>query len=594
MTFEIALAFGILLAAFVIFALDRWPIDFVAFGIMVTILALGPWIDVSPEEAIAGFANPATITVMAVLILSAGIQRTGAVNLLARRMTRLAGTSERRQLATVVGVSGSFSGFINNTAAVAIMLPAVIRMARDTARSPSKLLIPLSYASQLGGVVTLIGTSANILASGLVSQAGYDGFSMFSFAPIGLLVLLVGAGYLLLVAPRILPDRQGEQDLSATYDVKSYLSEVLVPEGSTLDGVTLAESRLRQELGILVLEILRGADRVHMIRGDTQLRAGDILIVSASAEGLVRVRDDPRLAIEAEARLAADESLDDDIRLLELVIGPDSDLIGGTLISTNFRNRFGVTVIAMRKEGQIIRERIGRERLHFGDTLLVQGSPTAIDLLRRRRGFIVTEEPRIESFRVRRIPMAVAIVAGVVGLAALGQPILVTAMVGAVLMVVTGCLTVTELHDAIRWDVLFLLAGMIPLGAALENTGGAQLLADLAVDAANYLPALGVLYLFYIVALLMTHLISSNPTIVVLIPVALATATSLGLDPEALALAIMFAASMSFSTPMGDQTNTLVYGPGGYRFSDYVRTGLPLNLLLSVLTPLFIYSIWGL
>jgi di/tricarboxylate transporter len=190
--------------------------------------------------------------------------------------------------------------------------------------------------------------------------------------------------------------------------------------------------------------------------------------------------------------------------------------------------------------------------------------------------------------------MAIAIVAGVVGLAALGQPILVTAMVGAVLMVLTGCLTVTELHDAIRWDVLFLLAGMIPLGVALENTGGAQLLADLAVDAANYLPALGVLYVFYTVALLMTHLISSNPTIVVLIPVALATATSLGLDPEALALAIMFAASMSFSTPMGDQTNTLVYGPGGYRFSDYARTGLPLNLLLTVLTPIVIYTIWGL
>jgi di/tricarboxylate transporter len=467
-------------------------------------------------------------------------------------------------------------------------------MARDTARSPSKLLIPLSYASQLGGVVTLIGTSANILASGLVSQAGFDGFSMFSFAPIGLFIFAVGAAYLMLVAPRLLPDRQGEQDLGATYDVKSYLSEVLIPEGSELDSMTLADSRLRQELGILVLQILRSTERILMIRGDTPLRAGDILVVSASAESLVQVRDDPRLEIEAQARLAADEAFAEDIRLLEVVIGPDSDLIGGTLTSTNFRNRFGATVIAMRKEGQIIRERLGRVRLNFGDTLLLQGPPAAIDLIRRRRGFIVTEEPRIESFRVRRIPMAIAIVAGGVGLAALGQPILVTAMVGAVLMVLTGCLTVTELHDAIRWDVLFLLAGMIPLGVALENTGGAQLLADLAVDAANYLPALGVLYVFYTVALLMTHLISSNPTIVVLIPVALATATSLGLDPEALALAIMFAASMSFSTPMGDQTNTLVYGPGGYRFSDYARTGLPLNLLLTVLTPIVIYTIWGL
>jgi di/tricarboxylate transporter len=454
--------------------------------------------------------------------------------------------------------------------------------------------MPLSYVSQLAGVVTLIGTSTNILASELSDQAGIGGFSMFEFSTIGLLVFLTGGLYLLLVAPHLLPDRATVGDPEESYAVRDFLSEILIPEGSSYAGRTLAEARLRQEFGVQVLEILRLGRRILLIHGDTVLQEGDILLVSGSADQLVAIRDDPRLEIEAQVRLQDRHELPEDIGLLEVVIGPASDLIGGTLVSTNFRNRYDTTVIAMRKHGRLIRERLGSVRFDFGDALLLQGAPQAIERAKQESGFIVTEEPRIQTFRTRKIPLACGIVAGVVLFAALGQPILVTAIVGAVLMVLTGCLTVQELHEAIRWDVIFLLAGMIPVGIALENTGAADLLAELAVRSADHVPALGVLYIFYATTMVLTELISNNAAVVVMIPIAVGTATSLDLDVKAFILAIMFAASTSFSTPVGYQTNTMIYGPGGYRFTDYPRVGGPLNLLLLGVTPFYIWMLWGL
>jgi di/tricarboxylate transporter len=275
------------------------------------------------------------------------------------------------------------------------------------------------------------------------------------------------------------------------------------------------------------------------------------------------------------------------------VVGPNSDLIGGTLASTNFRNRYGVTVIAIRKQGTLIRERLGHVRLGFGDTLLLQGEPTAFNQIRRERGFIVTEQSNLETFRTRKIPIAIGIVAAVVIFAALGQPILVTAIVGCVLMVVTGCLRVDELHESIRWDVIFLLAGMIPLGIMLERTGGAQLLAEQAVWAAAYVPAIGVLYIFYAITTIMTELVSNNASVVLMVPVGITTAVTLGIDPTAIVLAIMFAASTSFATPMGYQTNTMVYGLGGYKFKDFVKVGGVLNIIMMITTPVWIYLLWG-
>jgi di/tricarboxylate transporter len=595
MTLEIALAFGIIIVAFTLFVLEKYPIDFTAFAIMATILVLGPILDVSPEEAISGFSNPATITVLAVFILSGGIERTGAINVISRRMMRMGGNGPIRQQLTVQAMVSPFSAFINNTAAVAILIPPVMKMAIETGRSPSKLLIPLSYMSQLAGVVTLIGTSTNILASQLLAQSGYDGFGVFEFSHVAIFILLTGSIYLIVFGRFLLPDHPTGQVAGSPYGVGDYLTEFVILENSPLAGKTLAESDLSTEYDVQVLEILRDDVRLRYRLGERTLRPGDILSIWASSENLLRLNEAEGIAVEAEARLEGNTTQQsrDNIKFLEVVIGPDSDLIGGTLISTNFRNRYNVTVIAIRKQGALIRERLGRVRLGFGDTLLLQGESAAFDQLRRERGFIVTEQPNLESFRTRKIPIAIAIIAGVVLFAALGQPILVTAIVGCVLMVLTGCLRVDELHASIRWDVIFLLAGMIPLGIMLERTGGAQLLADVAVGAADYVPAIGVLFIFYVMTTIMTELVSNNGSVVLMVPVGISTAVTLGIDPSAVVLAIMFAASTSFATPMGYQTNTMVYGLGGYTFTDFLKIGGLLNIVMALTTPVWIYFLWG-
>jgi di/tricarboxylate transporter len=594
LTFEIALAFAILIGALVIFSLDLFPIDLVALAIMALILILGPILGVTPQEALSGFSNPATITVLAMFILSGGINRTGAINLLARHMTRFAGDVELRQLITIMLVVGPLSIFINNTAAVAILIPSVIALAHEHHRAPSKLLIPLSFFSQLAGVITLIGTSTNILASTLSAQSGYGPFGMFEFAKVGLLIFVTGALYLLLIGRKLLPERQTEPELTDSYQVKEYLTEVIVLPDSPLVGKSVVDSRLREEFDIHVWEVLRDGQKLAHPLGDKILQIGDILCIKTNTRQLLKISDVEGLAIEPEARLEGHELKSGRRKLLEVVIGPNSDLIGGTLQTTNFRHHYNCTVIAIRQHGEVIQERLGRVRLHFGDTLLLRGTISALAQVKREPGFIVGEEVPVEEFRTEKIPVALAIVGGVVIIAALGQPILATALVGGVLMVVTGCLKMNELHESIRLDVIFLLAGLIPLGLALENTGGAQLLADLAVQAAAYVAPLIVLGIFYLTAMILTELISNNATVVVMVPVAVTTAETLGLDPRAFILAIMFAASTSFSTPVGYQTNTMIYGPGGYKFLDFTRVGLPLNLLLAVVTPLYIYLVWGL
>ncbi|MFO8034601.1 MAG: SLC13 family permease [Candidatus Bipolaricaulota bacterium] len=595
MTLEILLVLIILVAALVVFALDLFPIDFVAFGLIALLLILGPVLGLAPGDAIAGFSNPATITVLAMFILSGAVYRTGMVNVLAHHVLRLAGESEFRQLLAVFLLAGPIAAFINNTPVVAILIPVVVRMSREHGRSPSKLLIPLSYTAQLAGVVTLIGTSTNILASSLSASAGVGGFGLFEFSAIGLVVFVVGVVYIMLVGRHLVPQRRTEGDVADEYHVREFITEVAVEDDYPYVGCTVAQCDLGRELGIQVVGIIREGRALPFPVESHSLIPGDIMLVQADRERLLRIRDVVRgLNIEPESRLGDHDLKSDESGLLEVVIAPNSDLIGGTLVSTDFRNRYGCTVVAIQKHGEILRQRLANVRLNFGDTLLLQGPRRALELFQRDPGFIVTEAAPQELFRRKKIPVALGILGGVVLFAALGVPILTTAVTGCVLMVLTGCLRPHELHASIRWDVIFLLAGLIPLGMALETTGAAQVLGELAAGVAEFVPPVVMLMLFYLVATALTSVLSNSASVVVLVPVGIATAQGLGLDPRAFVLAIMFAASTSFMTPIGYQTNTMVYGPGGYKFLDFTRVGAPLNLLLTVVTPLLIAALWGL
>ncbi|WP_129115595.1 SLC13 family permease [Halegenticoccus tardaugens] len=595
--------FAIILLALVLFATEWFPIDVTAILVMVLLIVFEPWTQISPREGISGFANPATITVLAMLILSTGINRTGIVQLIGRRMAAFAGTDRRKQLAATVGVSGPVSGFINNTPVVAILVPVINDLAHNGKTSPSKLLIPLSFASMLGGTLTLIGTSTNILASDIAAQLGAESpglglhaFGMFEFTKLGVLVFAVGALYLMTVGVRLLPERiPANEDLVEEYALQEYLADVVVPANSSLIGQTVEEALGDDELDIDVLQLIRDGERFVEPLSRKEIRENDTLRLRTNREILEDIIDTEGLALSGSPRTEDDLHPGEEVSVLvEVVIPSGSFLVGETLASSTFRQRYNANVLAFRTRGDVVRDRFEDIRIRVGDTLLVQAPPDSLTRLVENEDFIVAHEFDEVTYRSEKIPFAVGIIAGVVALPAVNLlPIVVSALAGVVAMVFTGVLKPTELYSSVEWNVIFLLAGVIPLGIALQQTGAAALLGDAVASTAVFLPAIGVLWVFYLATGLLTSVISNNASVVLMIPVAASAAQSIDANPFAFVLAVTFAASTAFMTPVGYQTNLFVYGPGGYKFSDFIRVGAPLQLLLSVVTVLGIAFFWG-
>jgi len=607
---DMEVVFLVILVALVLFATEPVPIDITAIGIMVALMVLEPWTQVSPAEGVSGFASTATVTVLAMFVLSYGVQRTGAVQILGRKIAAFTRDDERRQLGATIGVVGSISGFINNTAAVAILLPMVTDLAHEGKTSPSKLLLPLSYASMFGGTLTLIGTSTNILASDLSARLAQQNpaefgelhaFSMFEFTALGLLVSAVGTAYLLTVGRWLTPARiPPREDLTEEFELEEYLTEVVVEDDSPLVGRTVADALAETDLDVDLVQLIRGETTFVEPLGPKQIRGGDVFALRTDRETLVELIDAEGLALLPEVDVTdaelegSGEGENAERSLVEVVVAPRSSLVGETLATANFRDRYDATVLALRRGPEYIRERMDHAELRVGDTLLVQATPDSISRLNVNRDFIVAQEIERPDYRQSKIPLALGIVAVVVAVAALDVlPIMVSALAGALAMVVGGVLKPPEVYEAVEWDVIFLLAGVIPLGIALEKTGGADLLADLVVASADVLPAIAVLGLFYVVTALLTNVISNNASVVLMIPVAAEAAAQLDANAFAFVLAVTFAASTAFMTPVGYQTNLFVYGPGGYRFTDYIRVGAPLQLLFAIATTAGIAVIWG-
>ncbi|QLG51215.1 SLC13 family permease [Natrinema halophilum] len=618
--------FAIILVALVLFVTELLPIDVTAILVMVLLMVLGVdgvvnFTEISTAEGTSGFSNSATITVLAMLILSSGISQTGVVQILGRKMSAFAGNDLDKQLLATIGVSGPISGFINNTPVVAILVPVVSDIAHQGKTSPSKLLIPLSYASMFGGMLTLIGTSTNILASDVSARLIDHPFSMFEFTKLGIVVLVVGSLYLLTVGHRLLPERVPvDEDYVQEYAIEEYLTEVVVDANSPLVDTTVDDAIDYVEFDADILQVVRDGEEFIEPIGQKTIRAGDLLRLRAGRATVQQLVDRETVTLAGNPQTAADIEPDEvsDRTLVEIVVPRGSFLVGESLESSTFRQRYDATVLAFRSRGETVRSNMDERRIRVGDTLLIQAAPDSIDRLSKNDDFIVAHEPEEPDYRTEKIPHAAAIMVGVVGfvavpwgvvgaalagltsigafegLSALSLPILVTALAGVVAMVATGVLRPTEIYDAVEWDVIFLLAGIIPLGMALEQTGGADLLGSLVAATGAYLPVLGVLWVFYLATGLITGVISNNASVVLMLPVAVETARQIGADPFAFVLAVTFAASTAFLTPVGYQTNLFVYGPGGYKFLDFVRVGAPLQLLLSVVTVLGIAFFWGL
>ena len=594
----IFLTLGVVFAALICFITEWLPVDITALCVAVLLIVLGL---VSPDEGIAGFGNSATITVMAMFILSAGITRTGVIQVFRDLLLKWGGKSITRQILVMGLLVGPISGFINNTAVVAIFLPIIEDWCKKRGISPSKLLMPLSFVTILGGMITLIGTSTNILASGIAQDLGYGEFSLFQFTKLGIITFLVGLGYLAFVAPKLLPNRKSlnSDRISEDYGLADYVTEVIVKPDSQLIGKTLRSSQLRREFYVDILEIIRAGERLSQPIANRPILADDILLVRGKSEDVLKIRTEQGLGILPDIKFNQ-QSLETELSsvnegVAEVLILSNSRLIGTTLKNLKFRQRYNLTVLAIRRGEELIRDRLNEVPLKFGDLLLVRGAKQSLLGLQTTRELLVIEQKEPEMIRRNKAWIAVGIIFAVIIAAAFDWfPILVSALIGVVLMIITGCLKPGEIYGAVRWDVIFLLAGLIPLGTAMENSGATKWLADNLMVVGSNLDGYWILVFFFVITSLLTEILSNNASVVLLIPIAAEVAKSLSLNPIALMFAVTFAASNSFMTPIGYQTNTMVYSPGGYKFGDFFRVGAPLNLIMAILTPWLIMKLYGL
>lgn len=587
MTPDIALTLAITLAALVLFTWNRLPVEVVGLLVLAALIVTGR---VTPQQGFSGFANEATVTVALLLVLSTGLLHTGVVDALGRLIGRLAGRSELRLLVVIIAFVVPVSGLMNNTAAIAVLLPVVLGLSRTAGVAPSRLLMPLSFAGQFGGTLTLIGTSTNLLVAGLLLDAGLGRVRLFDITAPALLLTAVGVAYLLTIGRWLTPTREAPAGLLESYELREYLTALAVAPDSPLAGRTLAESRFGDRYGLQVVEVRRaGGVRVAMPSASTVIEPNDVLVVTGNASDITRIGEaehliivgvEPRFSSEGEKRGGAKP-----LEFAELLVPMDSYTVGRTVTQLDLRRRYGLNVLALQRHGSAVHEPVGRVQLQSGDLLLAQGERDGFRALHDEGSLALLGPVQLPPRRQRKLAFAAVIMAAVVLLPAVGAaPIVVSALLGVVAMVLTGCLTPSEAYDDMDWSVLVLLGAILPLGGAIRDSGTAAWVATRLLDVVAPLGPHGTLAAVYVLTVVLTSVISNAAAALVVVPVAIAAATGLGISPLPLVFAVMFAASCSFITPIGYQTNTFIYGPGGYRFSDFVRVGAPLNVLMAVAT----------
>jgi len=590
-TLEIGFVLLLTIVAVVLFVTEKFSTDIVAILVMVVLLVSRV---LTPAEGLAGFANTATVTVGAMFVLSAGMFRSGAVNFVGRGLGRLARHSSGLMLFVLMVGVGVLSSFLNNTAAVAILIPVVIVVARRADTSPSKLLMPLSFASMFGGMCTVLGTSTNILASAISEQAGLGALGMFEFTKLGVIFFAVGVTYMMAVGRKLVPDHRGRGDLTTSFGLGDYLTDLILQAGSKSVGRPLASAPLVKDLGIEVLQIRRGEDTLRPTP-ETILCENDVLRIQGNLRTINELKDRAGVAFGMSVKWRDEDLQSTDTRLVEAVVGPSSPLAGKSLAESRLRENFGASVLAVRQHGTLRHSEFENITLMPGDTLLIDVPNDQIEHLTEQRVFLVVSRAGIPRFNWPKAAKALAIVVSVVVVAATGLlPIVAAAATGALAMVLSRCISTDEAYGAIEWNVLFLLAGMLSLGAAMEKTGASTMLAEGMVNAVGGFGPIALLAAFFGATMLLTEVMSNNATVALLLPIAITTAHSIDANPRTFMFAVVFAASSSFMTPVGYQTNTMIYGPGQYRFVDFVRVGAPLNLIFWILGVLLIPWFWPL
>ncbi len=588
MTFEILILFLLLAAALVLFLLEWLSVDVVTLFLLVALVLFGI---LTPEEVFSGFANEIIIILCSVFVLSAALVKTGVMNWVGRALHALVGGNEFRILVSVMLLSAGLSAFLSNTTAVAILLPVVLGLSRESRVSPGRILIPLAFASMLGGTCTLIGTSTNLAASGMILKMGLEPFSLFEFVQIGLILVVVGTLYMAFLGHRLLP-RTAPATLTEEYRIKEYLTEVIVPEESALAGESLEQVPLLDR-GVTVLSIQRGERRIYP-GPQRRLRKGDRLIVQATREGLLYVRETPDLVIHADGSLNDTDLVTDSIHLVEAIIMPRSTLIGHTIRKWKFRQRYGVSVLALYRQGVSLVEGLANIRFKVGDVVLLQGPADRLAPLQEARDLWVLDESEHTLVNNRRGSYAAAALVLAVLLGGLQViPLSISFLLGALVVIVLKCVTVEEVYGFIEWRLIILIGGMTAFGLAMQKTQADGYLAGLIVEWALPLGLYWVLAGFVVLTMLLTQPLSNAAAVLVVLPVAVATAGQLGVNPRSLAVLVTLAASVSLIAPF-EPACLLVFGPGKYRFRDFLISGLPLSAIVVVVLLLLVPVFWPL
>jgi di/tricarboxylate transporter len=575
MTFEIALVFLIIALALVMFIWERFSVDTVAILVMIAFMATGI---LTPAEGFSGFSNPATLTVGAMFVISAAVFKSGVLNNVGVLLFKAGKINFTLALLLLLLISGALSAFINDTAVVALFMPVVIKLAKDLDISPSKLLMPLSFGALMGGICTLVGTSTNILVSGIAVDHGLQPISMFEMSPGGILFFVAGVAYIIFIGQHLLPKHAAIQDPAEDFEMGNFLAEIKLSAGAKSIGSTIGESPIMKEVDIEILQIVREEGKVEFPMPGTILQEGDRLKVRCDVEKLKKLAQ--RQGIQIKGNVLPEN--DKNFSLYEALITPNSPLVGRSLSDIQFMDTYkGASVLAIRSRKNILHEKLGKIPLKSGDVLLMRSSRQLIHYFKKNGYLLIISEIERRKMDPKKVFLTLLIVFSIMMSAALGVlPILLSAAIGVILLVLFQLLKPEEAYKAIDWKVIFMLAGILSMGTALQKTGAATLLSDFISQSFGQYGPHTVLSFFFFITFMLTNFMSNNATAALLAPVAISTANAMDVSARPFLLAVTFAASLSFMTPLGYQTNTMIYAPGNYKFVDYLKVGTPLNFLL--------------